>query len=131
MSKIVFRAICEFTKKIKMKKEMICVVCPVGCRLSVDTETFEVEGNICPRGDVYGKEELKNPKRVVTSTVKIKSALYSRCPVKTAEAIPKHMNFDLMEELKKIELTAPVKRGDVIIENVFNSGVDVIVSRDM
>ena len=114
-----------------MKKEMICVVCPVGCRLSVDTETFEVEGNICPRGDVYGREELKNPKRVVTSTVKIKSALYSRCPVKTAEAIPKHMNFDLMEELKKIELTAPVKRGDVIIENVFNSGVDVIVSRDM
>ena len=66
-----------------MEKEMICIVCPVGCHISVNTETYEVKGNACPRGAVYGKEELTAPKRVVTSTVKIKNALDNRCPVKT------------------------------------------------
>lgn len=49
-----------------MKKEMICIVCPVGCHISVDTDTLEVTGNTCPRGEKYGKEELTNPKRVIT-----------------------------------------------------------------
>ena len=46
-----------------MEKEMICIVCPVGCHISVNTETYEVKGNSCPRGEVYGKEELIAPKR--------------------------------------------------------------------
>ena len=50
-----------------MEKEMICIVCPVGCHISVNTENYEVKGNACPRGAVYGKEELTAPKRVVTS----------------------------------------------------------------
>lgn len=114
-----------------MKKEMICIVCPVGCHINVDTETLAVQGNACPRGAVYGKEELTAPKRVVTSTVKIKNALDHRCPIKTTAGIPKELNFKLMDELKKIELTAPVKRGDIIIENVFDTGVNVVVSKDM
>ena len=79
-----------------MEKEMICIVCPVGCHISVNTETYEVKGNACPRGAVYGKEELTAPKRVVTSTVKIKNALDKRCPVKTEKSIPKELNFKLM-----------------------------------
>lgn len=114
-----------------MRKEMICIVCPVGCHIDVDTDTLEVRGNACPRGEVYGREEITAPKRVITSTVKIKNALDKRCPIKTTAGIPKDMNFKLMEELKKVELTAPVKRGDIIIKNVFNTGVDVVVSKDM
>lgn len=114
-----------------MLKEMICIVCPVGCHINVDTDSLEVKGNACPRGAVYGKEELTAPKRVVTSTVKIKNALDHRCPIKTTAGIPKEMNFKLMEELKKIELVSPVKRGDIIIENVFGTGVNVVVSKDM
>lgn len=114
-----------------MEKEMICIVCPVGCHIKVNTEDYKVTGNACPRGAVYGKEEMTAPKRVVTSTVKIKNALDARCPVKTKQAIPKELNFKLMEELKNIELTAPVKRGDIIIANVFGTGVDVVVTKDM
>lgn len=114
-----------------MKKEMICIVCPVGCHINIDTETLVVQGNACPRGAVYGKEELTAPKRVITSTVKIKNALDHRCPIKTTAGIPKDLNFKLMDELKKIELTAPVKRGDIIIKNVFDTGVNVVVSKDM
>ncbi|WP_074017249.1 DUF1667 domain-containing protein [Fusobacterium massiliense] len=114
-----------------MEKEMICIVCPVGCHIKVNTETYEVKGNSCPRGAVYGKEELTAPKRVVTSTVKIKNALDHRCPIKTNKAIPKEMNFKLMEELKNVELVAPVKRGDIVIKDVFGTGADVVVTKDM
>ena len=76
-----------------MEKEMICIVCPVGCHISVNTETYEVKGNSCPRGEVYGKEELTAPKRVVTSTVKIKNALDKRCPVKTEKINSKGIKF--------------------------------------
>lgn len=114
-----------------MKKEMICIVCPVGCHIKVDTETYEVTGNSCGRGVTYGKEELTAPKRVVTSTVRISNAIDRRCPIKTTEAIPKEMNFRLLEELKKVDLTSPVKRGDIIFSNIFDTGVDVVVAKDM
>jgi CxxC motif-containing protein len=54
-----------------MKKEFVCINCPRGCMLTVDTETLEVKGNSCPRGEAYGKAEVTNPVRTVTSTVKI------------------------------------------------------------
>lgn len=50
---------------------------------------------------------------------------------KTEKSIPKELNFKLMDELKNIELTAPVKRGDIVIKNVFNTGVNVVVTKDM
>ena len=114
-----------------MKKNMICIVCPMGCHLTVDTETFEVTGNTCPRGEKYGKEELTAPKRVITSTVRIKGGIHNRVSVKTSDAIPKELNFKCMELLKDVELVSPVKRGDVVIKNVLNTGVDVVVTRDM
>ena len=114
-----------------MEKEMICIVCPIGCHISVNTETYEVKGNSCPRGEVYGKEELTAPKRVVTSTVKIKNALDKRCPVKTEKSIPKELNFECMKLLNNIEVKAPVKHGDIIIKNVLGTGADIIACRDM
>lgn len=114
-----------------MKKEMICIVCPVGCHINVDTESLEVQGNACPRGEKYGKEELSNPKRVITSTVRIEGAEDKRCPVKTTDSIAKDLNFACMEELKKVSLHSPVKRGDVVIANVLNTGVDVVATKDM
>ncbi|MCI6152698.1 DUF1667 domain-containing protein [Fusobacterium perfoetens] len=114
-----------------MKKEMICIVCPMGCHLTIDTDTLDVTGNTCPRGAEYAKEELVAPKRVITSTVRITGGLHHRLPVKTNGAIPKDLNFKCMEELAKVELKSPVKVGDVVIKNVLNTGVDVVACRDM
>lgn len=114
-----------------MKKEMICIVCPMGCHLTVDTETLEVIGNSCPRGEKYGREEITCPKRVITSTVKIDGGIHKRVPVKTNDSIPKELNFRCMELLNNINLVSPVKRGDIVIENVLGTGVNVVVCRDM
>ena len=70
-------------------KELICIVCPKGCHLKVDEENgYAVTGNSCPRGAEYGKNELSNPTRMLTSTVCIEGGIYPRLPVKTSQAIP-------------------------------------------
>lgn len=114
-----------------MEKEMICIVCPMGCHLKIDIKTLKVTGNTCPRGAIYAKEELSAPKRVVTSTVKIVGGLHNRLPVKTDVAIPKELNFDCMKLLNNIEVKAPIKRGDIIIENILGIGANIIACRDM
>ena len=116
----------------QIMKELVCIVCPRGCRLSVDDENgFEVSGNSCPRGAEYGRRELTAPTRVIASTVRISGAAYSRCPVKTAGAIPKSLISDAMALLDGVELSSPVRTGDTVIENVLGTGVNFVVTRDM
>ncbi len=113
-------------------KQVICICCPKGCHLEVDDENgYSVTGNACERGADYGKMELVAPTRVITSTVKIKGAAYPRCPVKTAEPIPKALMNDIMRALDSVTLTAPVKVGDVALPNVCDTGVAVVVTRDL
>jgi CxxC motif-containing protein len=49
------------------EKQMTCVICPLGCTIRVQGEggnIRSIEGFFCPRGDVYGRDEFINPKRV-------------------------------------------------------------------
>ncbi|GAA0121023.1 MAG: DUF1667 domain-containing protein [Clostridium argentinense] len=115
-----------------MIKELICIVCPRGCHLEIDVDNgYKVSGNSCPRGIEYGVKELTSPTRVVTSTVKIKGGIHNRLPVKTNGAIPKELNFECMKLLDDVEVSSPVKVGDVIIENVLGTGIDLIATRNM
>ncbi len=113
-------------------EKMICIACPMGCHLEIDVENdYAVTGNLCKRGEVYGKKELINPTRIVTSTIIIKKAIYKRLPVKTNGEIPKNKIFDVMAEINKVTVTSPIKMGDVIIENVCDTGIDIVASRSM
>ena len=90
---------------------IICIVCPKGCRLTVDENTLAVTGNGCPRGAEYGKNELTHPVRVVTSTVRVEGADICRCPVKTAGSVPTEKMFAVMDALDGVCLHAPVHCG--------------------
>lgn len=114
-----------------MIKELICISCPMGCHLKVDVENKTVEGNTCKRGEIYGLNEVTNPVRVVTSTVKVNGGELPVIPVKTNGAIPKHLNFECMGIIDETVIEAPVKMGDVIIENVLGTGIDVVASRNI
>ena len=108
-------------------KELICITCPRGCHLQVDEKNnYEVTGNACPRGAVYGKNELKNPVRVVTSTVRTNLETEPRCPVKTNGAIPKEKMFEAMRLLDDIVLEVPIETGQVIIPDLFGTGIDFV-----
>lgn len=113
-------------------KEIICINCPKGCHLKVDENNgYAVTGQGCERGVEYGKKELTAPTRTITSTVKIKGAAYPRCPIRTVAPIPKGKINDIMRELDKVELQAPVNIGDIAISDVLGTGVDIIVTRKM
>lgn len=115
-----------------MKKELICIACPMGCHLEVDIDNnYAVTGNSCKRGEAYGKKELTNPTRIITSTVIIDKGIHKRIPVKSSGEVPKEMIFKVMKELEKAKLTSPVTVGDIVIENVCNTGVDIVASRSM
>lgn len=111
-------------------KELICILCPRGCRLQVDDD-LNVTGNFCPRGIIYAKTEMTNPTRVLTSTVKIKAKNAVRLSVKTSQAVPKGKMFDCMRELDKVMVEAPIYIGDVVIHNICDTGVNVIATKDI
>ena len=113
-------------------KELVCIVCPKGCRLHVDEENdYAVTGNSCPRGAEYGHNEIKNPTRVLTSTVKLNGGLYRRCPVKTDRAVPKGKLMEIMQALNEVTLTAPVQIGQIALENAAGTGANVIVTKNL
>jgi CxxC motif-containing protein len=113
-------------------KELVCIVCPKGCRLHVDDEHgYTVTGNSCPRGAAYGKNEIQNPTRVVTSTVRLAGGLYRRCPVKTDAAVPKGKIMDVMKQLNGVDLRSPVAIGQVVLPNVAGTGANVVVTKNL
>lgn len=118
------------------KLDLICIVCPVGCPMTIDVDSttesgYRVEGNKCSRGIIYGIEEVTNPKRVITSTVIIKGGLYKRLPVKTDGSISKDKIFECMELINKVEVSSPIIMGEIIIENILNTGINIVSTRSM
>ncbi len=116
------------------ERKLTCIGCPLGCQLTVtmeDGKVLDVKGNTCKRGDLYARDEVTNPTRVVTSIVKVKGGNLAAVSCKTAQVIPKAKIFEILEEIKPVVLEAPVKIGDVIVPNVAGTGVDVIATKNI
>jgi len=124
-----------------MRKHFTCVICPLGCEIDVEEEKGSIvvlSGNRCARGKEFVIQELKEPLRVFTTTVRIKGAEFNMLPVRTDKPVPKKLIPVIMEDIAKIEVNAPVKMYDTIIENhsagnslnkarVFVSGIYLLI----
>jgi CxxC motif-containing protein len=108
--------------------EMVCIACPVGCRLSVTTSGL-VSGNRCPRGEVYGREELLSPRRVVTAVVPTDSVPFPYAPVRTDQPLTRDRIPLLLERLYGSLVKLPVRVGGVFIEDFH--GVRVLFTRSL
>ena len=111
-------------------KELTCIVCPRGCRLKVD-DNMEVTGNACPRGKIYAINELTNPTRTITSSIRVSNRPYTLVSVKTDKPVPKDKMFDVMKEIDAACVKAPIHIGDVVVKNVAGTGVDVVATREV
>ena len=115
-----------------MAKErfLTCIVCPRGCQMKItladDAKVEAVEGNFCRRGVAYANDECTNPRRTVTSTVACRSG--GVAAVKTESTIPKGLVFEVMKAINSVIAPDDVTVGDVIIENVCDTGVNVVVT---
>jgi CxxC motif-containing protein len=114
-------------------KEIICITCPKGCTLTVNFEGQTVI-NIrpgCKRGHEYIARELKDPRRMVASSVRVLGSLHPLLPVYTAAPFPKPRISELMAALRKLELDAPIQMAQVVLADALGTGIDIIASRDM
>ena len=96
-----------------------------------NNEVVSVTGNTCKRGDVYARKEVTHPTRIVTSTVRVENGEIAMVSCKTQNDIPKEKIFDIMKEINKVTVKAPVKIGDVLINDVAGTGVNVIATKDV
>ena len=119
--------------KNSIKKEFTCICCPLGCQITVTEENGQliITGNNCPKGEKYVKDEMTNPTRMVTSMVWVDGGEIPVVSVKTKEAIPKEKIQDCIEALKGVTVNAPVKIGDVILEDVADTGISVIATKNV
>ena len=116
------------------KKEFVCIRCPLGCNITVETDDAKIKsitGNTCPRGADYVTKELTDPRRIVTSLVRVRGGELPVVPVKTAADIPKDKIRDCIRVLKDIELSAPVRMGDVVAEDVCGTGVNIVATANV
>ncbi len=114
-----------------MKRELTCIVCPIGCRLAAeinDGRVTAVSGNNCPRGRAYAESECISPVRTITTTVRCKGG--KLLPVKTNMPIPKEKIFEAMEIINNAHPVLPIAVGDVIIKDVFGSRVVAVRNMD-
>lgn len=107
-----------------------CIVCPRGCRITV-SDKLEVSGQGCKRGLDYAVAEHTHPVRTLTTTVAIKGSSLRRLAVISSAPIPRTLLRDCVAQVNKVQVTAPVRMGDVIVANVCGTGVDVIAARDV
>ena len=116
-----------------MNKKFICILCPLGCEIEVgyDKEGVKkITGNLCEKGTEYVVEEIYNPKRVLTTTIKVRNGEIPLVSVKTSKPIPKEVMFEVMKEISNAWAEAPVRIGDVVIGNVLNTGADIVATKN-
>lgn len=115
-----------------MKRNLTCIVCPIGCQLTATIENgtvTEVTGNTCPRGKQYAIDECTNPVRTITTTARTSNG--GVIPVKTDKPIPKNLMFECMKEINRAVVNLPAGIGDVVIENILNTDANVVVTANM
>lgn len=111
-------------------KQFICIACPRGCHLKVD-ENLNVTGNLCPKGEIYGKAEATNPVRTITSTARVVNRDKVLVTVKTSVPIPKGMMSEVMKEINKLWANAPIKIGDILLKNVLGLDSDIVATKNI
>ncbi|MFP3898260.1 MAG: DUF1667 domain-containing protein [Dehalococcoidia bacterium] len=116
------------------KRHFVCVVCPIGCEIDVvheDGNIISMEGNKCERSQEFISQELVEPMRILTTTMRIQGARWPVIPVRTDKPVPKRLFPRIMRRLRRIELRAPVSMLDTVVKDVAGTGANVIATRSM
>ena len=111
-------------------KEFTCIVCPRGCHITV-TEDLEVSGNFCPRGKEYVLNEIKNPTRVLTSSIRVTNRTMCVVSVKTSAPIPKNKIFEMMDVINSLHVEAPTYIGQVVKEKPLGLDVNIVITKEI
>lgn len=114
-------------------KKITCIVCPNSCQLTISMKDnqWEVRGNSCNRGRDFAVGEVTNPKRTVCSTVKTVFKEVPRLSVRTDGEVPKESIHEVIKILSTVVVSSPIEINDVVVENILNTGINVIATSDL
>ncbi len=114
-------------------KDIRCIICPTGCLIHVENINGEliIEGHSCKRGEEYAREEFVSPKRILTTTMQVENGFLPLVPVRSDNPILKDKLEDALKQIARTKTKAPIKMGDVVIENILGLGINIIASRDL
>lgn len=116
-----------------MQKTLTCIECPKGCKITVDMDgdkITSITGFQCKKGEAYAREEVLDPKRILTSAVLTEGSDLKMLPVRTNKPIPRSKLMDAMGEIKKIRVSKPVNVGDVVCKDFLSAGIDLVATRN-
>lgn len=117
-----------------MIKTIICIVCPNSCKLEIDksiNDEIKVSGYRCYNGKQYAQQEMINPRRTLTATLKINNGSIKRLPVKSEAPIQKELMLEIMKIIRVCEVEAPIHISDIIFYNILNTGINIISSKNV
>lgn len=116
-------------------RELTCVVCPGGCTIVVDVDDDEtpvvtrIQGNNCPRGEAWARQEVENPMRTIASSVPVRGGDFPLVSVRTRRPIPLTKIREVMEEIRTLSLEAPVEIGSVVLASPAGCDTEVVATR--
>ena len=116
----------------KQIQEMVCITCPLGCRMELEIEDGEitaVQHNSCKRGVEYARQEYYDPRRMITATATVTGGILKRVPVRTSEPIPIQHSNDVLHAIYDLTIVAPLPIGTAVIKNFAGTGIDVMTTR--
>jgi len=118
---------------VSVVKVIRCIVCPTGCQIQAISKGSDIafEGYACERGLEYAKQEFYEPKRILTTTIRVEDGFLPLIPVRTDKPILKDRLREALNKIAKIVVKAPVKMGDILIENILELDSNIIASRDL
>lgn len=114
-------------------KQMTCIVCPIGCRITVETrdDEYVFSGNRCARGAEFAKAEIIAPKRSLTTTVRTVFSNMPALPVRTNGEIPKEMIPEAIRILGAVRVSEKIGIGETVVKDILGTGCDIIATSDM
>ncbi|MEI8095642.1 MAG: DUF1667 domain-containing protein [Spirochaetales bacterium] len=114
-------------------KFLTCIQCPVGCRLAIALDdhgkVVDVAGNTCEKGPPWAVQEIEDPVRTLTTSVRVLRGDDELVSVRTTGAIPRRLLTEALAVAKELRIEAPVAVGRVIAVNLANSGIDLVATR--
>jgi CxxC motif-containing protein len=117
---------------MKKKHDLVCINCPLSCSIELieeNGEVLEISGADCKVGVKYAEEEFRNPRRMVSTTVKVEGGVLPLLPVASVSPIPKSMVREAVRALAGVVLAAPIADGQVVYRDILGTGVDIVSSR--
>ena len=114
-------------------KVIRCIVCPTGCQIQAISKGSDIvfEGYTCKRGLEYAQQEYFEPKRILTTTIRVENKFLPLIPVRTDKPILKVKLNEALNEIAKTQVNAPIQMGDILIENILGLESNVIASRNL